>query len=260
MRTVYSCFHDMERLLSRFTIEFRWNAADESGTGKMKRDSSFPAAAVQFFRELSRNNRKPWMDANRERYRAEVVEPFRVLLDRLAPAARKLNAQFVTSGRVGVNFSRINRDIRFARDKSPYRPQMYLFFAEAGEDVGQLYVGVSADVVTCGFRIYGAGRTAPLVQFGRARGRENGEWLARQKRRLGGKFDSYWYSTEKGEWTKHKGWPLEPEEWKKLKAWVVRRKFSPAAASRNGFQQEAASVFKQVYPLMQFASSSNWKG
>jgi uncharacterized protein (TIGR02453 family) len=225
----------------------------------MKLDLIFPTSAVRFFRELSRNNNKPWMDANRERYRVEVVQPFRAMLDALAPAARKLNPRFVITGRVNDNFSRINRDIRFARDKTPYRLQMYLCIAEAGEDVGQLYVGVGTDVVTCGFRIYGGGRTAPLVQYGRARGRENAAWLARQKKRLGKKCESYWYSTEKGEWRKHQGWPLEPENWKKLQAWIVRRTFSPAAASRKGFPREAERIFKQVYPLMQFACSPKWK-
>jgi Conserved hypothetical protein (DUF2461) len=225
----------------------------------MKRDSSFPMNAVQFFRELSRNNNKPWMDANRQRYRAEVVEPFRAVLDRLAPAARQLNPRFVTTGRVGVNFSRINRDIRFARDKTPYRPQMYLFLAEPGEEVGQLYIGVAADRVTCGFRIYGAGRTAPLVQFGRPRGGGNGKWVIRQKNRLGSKFESYWYSTEKGQWTKHHGWPVEGAQWKRLKAWIVRRKFSPAAASRNGFEGEVIRIFNEVYPLLEFACSPKWK-
>src|SRR5579863_4194615 len=124
----------------------------------MSPTSIFTPDTVRFFRDLSRNNHKPWMDANRDRYKSAVVEPFRVLLDRLAPIARKLNPRFVTSGRVGDNFSRINRDIRFARDKTPYRPQMYLFFAEGGDGVGQLYLGVGADVVTCGFRIYGGGR------------------------------------------------------------------------------------------------------
>lgn len=225
----------------------------------MKSNSAFANGTARFFRELSRNNNKLWMDANRERYRSEVVEPLRVLLDQLAPAARKLNPHFVTSGRVGVNFSRINRDIRFARDKSPYRPQMYLFFAEPGEDGGQLYVGVAADAVTCGFRIYGSGRAAPLVQFGRVRGRENAKWLARQKGRLGKSFESYWYSTENKEWTKHRGWPTEPANWKKLQAWVVRRKFSPAAASRDGFEREAAKIFARVYALYEFASSPKWK-
>ena len=225
----------------------------------MKRESSFPLAAARFFRELNRNNSKPWMDTNRERYRAEVVEPFRAMLERLAPAARKLNPGFVTSGRVGINFSRINRDIRFARDKSPYRPQMYLFFAEAGEDAGQLYVGVSTDAVTCGFRIYASRRTAPLVQLGRLRGAQNTKWLARQKNRLGRKYESYWYATEKGQWAKHNGWPVEAESWKKLKAWIVRRKFSPAAASREGFEGKAVRIFEQVYPLVQFTCFPRWK-
>jgi uncharacterized protein (TIGR02453 family) len=236
-------------------------------TRSAKREESSLGGAVRFLRELSRNNNKPWMDANRERYRAELVEPFRATLDALAPAARKLNPRFVISGRVNDNFSRINRDIRFARDKTPYRPQMYLFFCETGEDVGQLYVGAGTEAVTCGFRIYGGGRTAPLVQFGRARGASNAKWLARRKGRLGKKFESYWYSTEKSQsrferakiWTKHKGWPVEPENWKKLQAWIVRRKFSPTAASGNGFQSEAVKIFKDVYPLLQFSGSPKWK-
>lgn len=37
----------------------------------------------RFFRELSRNNRKEWMDENRERYNSAVVQPFRGLLEEL---------------------------------------------------------------------------------------------------------------------------------------------------------------------------------
>lgn len=225
----------------------------------MKREPVCLKDAVQFLRELSRNNNTAWMEANRERYRADVIDPLRELLERLSPAARKLNPEFVITGRVGDNLSRINRDIRFARDKTPYRSQMYLFFSESGDDVGQIYVGLGTDVVTCGFRIYGSGRTAPLVQFGRVRGQENSTWIARQQRQLGKTLDSYWYSTVKGEWTKHKGWPVEPEDWKKLQAWIVRRKFSPAAASRNGFEREVSKIFGQVHPICEFTCSRNWK-
>ena len=225
----------------------------------MKSDAVFTSETFRFFRELVRNNHKPWMDANRDRYKSAVVEPFRVLLDRLAPAARKLNPRFETSGRVGVNFSRINRDIRFARDKSPYRPQMYLHFAENNTDGAQLYVGISAETATAGFRIYGSGRAAPLVLFGRTRGRDHAKWIERQQRRLSGRCESYWYSTIKGEWTKHRAWPVKPEEWKKLRAWIVRRKFAPAAAGRAGFEREAAKVFRDVYPLYEFTMSPQWK-
>ncbi|HKV05226.1 MAG TPA: DUF2461 family protein [Candidatus Acidoferrales bacterium] len=222
-------------------------------------DVIFSREIFRFFRELGRNNHKPWMDANRERYREVVVEPFRVLLDRLAPIALRLNPKFVVSGRVGDNFSRINRDIRFARDKSPYRAQMYLYFAEPEGQSGQLYVGLSAEAVTSGYRVYSEGRASRLADFGCARGREHPEWVERQQRRLGKKYESYWYATEKGEWTQHKTWPAKPEDWKKLKAWIVRRKLTPAHAARSGFEREIAAIFREVYPFLPFTTSPSWK-
>jgi uncharacterized protein (TIGR02453 family) len=223
------------------------------------RTGIFSREIFKFFRELGRNNHKPWMDANRDRYKTAVVEPFRALLERLSPAARRLNPRFVTAGRVGENFSRINRDIRFARDKSPYRSQMYLFFAEPDGEAGQLYVGLSAEAVTSGFRIYSGSKTSPLAQLARPRGRENPKWMESQKRRLAKRFESYWYSTEKGEWTKHAGWPVDPEDWKKLQGWIVRRKLALAAATRSGFEREVAKIFRDVYPLYRFTSSPDWK-
>src|SRR5712664_2360362 len=111
----------------------------------------------RFFRELSRNNRTEWMQANRERYQECIVQPLRRLCEELAPAVLRLDARFETSGRTGANLSRINRDIRFAKDKTPYRTGMYVKFSApfSGEgETGQLYVGISAKTVTSGFRIY----------------------------------------------------------------------------------------------------------
>jgi len=53
--------------------------------------------------------------------RAAIVQPFRRLLEELAPTALELDSRFDTSGRTGPNFSRINRDIRFAKDKTLYK-------------------------------------------------------------------------------------------------------------------------------------------
>lgn len=213
----------------------------------------------RFLRDLARHNTKAWMDANRERYRAELVEPFRVLLDCFAPAARKLNPRFSVSGRVGVNFSRINRDIRFAKDKTPYRPQMYLFFAEGDGEAGQLYIGAAADSITCGFRIYGHKRIAPLVRFERPRGAEQSAWIERQRKKLGLAYESYWYSTVKGEWTKRAGWPTKPDDWKKLQGWIVRKKFTLSVATSGTFHAEACKIFREMYPLYRFAGSPDWK-
>ncbi len=222
-------------------------------------------ATLRFFRELKRNNHKEWMDANRDRYRSDVVEAFRALLAALAPHAIQLHSSFDTSGRTGVNFSRINRDIRFARDKTLYHTHMYLIFPdpEAGDNsTAQLYVGISSEAVTAGFRAYSVGpaRKSPLRQTVLPRVAANPKWVPQQKKRLGRRYESYWYSTEKGEWTKHVGWPLEPAAWEKLRGWVVRRKFPQGAATRPKFVMDVAQVFREVYPLFSFVSSINWEG
>jgi uncharacterized protein (TIGR02453 family) len=221
-------------------------------------------STLRFFHDLKRHNHKEWMDANRDRYRADVVEPFRALLTAVRPYVLQLDPGFDTAGRTGVNFSRINRDIRFARDKTPYHQHMYMTFPDpaAGENATtQLYVGISAETVTAGFRAYAMGpaKNSPIRQIVLARVVANPNWVAQQKKRLGRRYESYWYSTEKGEWTKHAGWPLGPAEWEKLKGWVVRRKFPQSAVTRPKFVADIDQLFREVYPLFSFVSSTSWK-
>ncbi len=219
----------------------------------------FAPETFRFFRQLGRNNRTEWMNANRDRYKEHVVQPFRALLEALTPAVHKLDTGFDVSGRTGTNFSRINRDIRFAKDKSPYRTQMYLMFPGQGGkgwQGGQLYVGISTDLVTTGFRIYSdyKSKTSALAQIARPRVLASPRWISQQKRRLGRKYESYWYSMEKREWTKHDGWPSSREEWEKLLGWVVRRKMIASAPTRPDFVAEISKTFRDLFPLYRFTS------
>src|SRR6266550_1372319 len=189
----------------------------------------------QFFKDLSRQNHKEWMDANRDRYQAAIVQPFRRLLEELAPRALELDSRFDTSGRTGPKFS---------------------VPAPGKRETGQLYVGLSADAVTVGFRIYSGGKRkeSTLALIAEPRVNADSRWVAKQKKRLGRRYESYWYATVKGEWTKHTGWPIAPENWKKILAWIVRRKSTPSAATRASFPREAAKVFGDLYPLLRFTS------
>jgi uncharacterized protein (TIGR02453 family) len=219
----------------------------------------FTRETFQFFKDLGRHNHKDWMEVNRERYRAAVVQPFRRLLEETSSAVLKLDERFDTSGRTGPNFSRINRDIRFAKDKTLYKTQMYLKYsvpAPGKRETGQLYVGLSKDAVTAGFRIYSGGKRkeSTLALIAEPRIIADPRWAMKQKQRLGRRYESYWYITQKGEWTKHDGWPTFPEEWKKILAWIVRRKFPTTAATRASFPREAVKVFRDLYPILRFTS------
>ena len=223
------------------------------------RNSAITPETFRFFRDLGRNNKKVWMDANRERYRSAVVEPFRQLLDEMAPVVLELDDRFDTSGRTGANFSRINRDIRFAKDKTLYKTQMYLKFQQplpGDRESGQLYIGLSTDTVTAGFRVYSGPKRneSTLAVIAEPRILADPKWIAMQKHRLGKKYDSYWYTTVKGEWTKHEGWPVRPEEWKKIQGWIVRKKMKLSAATKESFPKELSKIFREVYPLLKFTS------
>jgi len=227
-----------------------------------KNTAILTADTFRFFRDLKKNNSKLWMDANRGRYKQHVVDPFRKLLDALAPAMHKLHPEFSISGRTGENFSRINRDIRFANDKTPYYTHMYLFFSCAekpGRAGGQLYVGISADGATIGFRIYHGGRESAMACICSPRAITNLDWLVRQHKKFARKFESYWYSSEKENWTKHPGWPSDAKEWKKSKGWVIRRKLSVAAATKPVFRREIEKTFRELFPLYAFSCLQEWK-
>jgi len=85
--------------------------------------SPFTRNTFQFLRQLGGNNRKEWMDENRERYRQYIVQPFHRFFDEVTPFVLQLDANFDVSGRTGTNFSRINRDIRFANSTPAFRPK-----------------------------------------------------------------------------------------------------------------------------------------
>ena len=94
--------------------------ADAKSPVKSPIESPIGRETFQFFRDLARNNRTEWMEANRERYKQCVVQPLRALCQELTPDVLRLNPHFDCRGRTGVNFSRINRDTRFANGRYPF--------------------------------------------------------------------------------------------------------------------------------------------
>lgn len=88
--------------------------------------SGFSEDTMLFLMELAVNNNKGWFDENRDRYRKVLRRPMEELAEALSPFMLSIDPLFeVNPGRV---ISRINRDIRFSKDKSPYRANMWIAF------------------------------------------------------------------------------------------------------------------------------------
>ena len=84
--------------------------------------SYFSDASLRFLRGLARHNERAWFHAHKADYEAHVREPFRRLLVDLQPALAAISPQYRADPRaVGGSLFRIQRDTRFANDKSPYK-------------------------------------------------------------------------------------------------------------------------------------------
>jgi uncharacterized protein (TIGR02453 family) len=90
--------------------------------------SGFPKQTMTFLSGLSRNNEKAWFDAHREAYDAHFIEPAKSFVEAMAPRLEKIDPNVNAEPRVNGSIMRINRDVRFSKDKSPYKDHLDLWF------------------------------------------------------------------------------------------------------------------------------------
>ncbi|MHB8839917.1 MAG: DUF2461 domain-containing protein [Gemmatimonadaceae bacterium] len=97
--------------------------------------------ALTFLRALKKNNRREWFEANRATYERELREPLKVLIEELDVRFATLAPEFV--GDPKTSLFRIHRDIRFSKDKSPYKTHaaFWIFHRAPGRGVGQTVDG-----------------------------------------------------------------------------------------------------------------------
>ncbi len=97
----------------------------------------FGAETFAFLRQLAENNNRQWFQQNKNRYEEHVKDPaIRFIID-FQPFLRKISRQFIADPRpVGGSMFRIYRDVRFAKDKSPYKINTGIQFRHnLGKDV-----------------------------------------------------------------------------------------------------------------------------
>ena len=85
---------------------------------------------LQFFKELAANNNKDWFNENKKRYEREVKKAFELfitdMISRLAKDDKAIQIQAKDA------IFRIYRDIRFSKDKTPYKIQASAIITPGG--------------------------------------------------------------------------------------------------------------------------------
>ncbi len=116
----------------------------------------FDSEMIHFFLDLRYHNNKAFMDENRERYLKYVRGPFCDFIEAIGPKLQKEIPDLEI--RPAKCLSRINRDIRFSRDKSPYRDHLWIAFRQSAADKDGLpffWFEISPEDVSWGMGIWG---------------------------------------------------------------------------------------------------------
>jgi len=93
----------------------------------------FTPALFDFLRELRARNDREWFQRNKARYERDVKAPALLFIEAIGPALHRLSRHVVADPRpVGGSMFRINRDVRFSADKSPYKTALAMAFAYEG--------------------------------------------------------------------------------------------------------------------------------
>jgi uncharacterized protein (TIGR02453 family) len=97
--------------------------------GNLPEASHFSPALFKFLRELKAHNDREWFQANKARFEHEVKGPMLAFIAAFAAPLAGINKHYFADPRpVGGSMFRINRDTRFAHDKSPYKTNVGAHF------------------------------------------------------------------------------------------------------------------------------------
>jgi uncharacterized protein (TIGR02453 family) len=96
----------------------------------------FSPALFTFLRELRKNNDRGWFQDQKARYETVVKGPALHFIAAFQKPLAKISPHLVADPRpVGGSLFRIHRDVRFGKDKSPYKTHVGIHFRhEAGKD------------------------------------------------------------------------------------------------------------------------------
>ena len=179
--------------------------------------TGFTENTIQFFLDLKFHNNATYFHENHERYVEDVQRVFYEMIEDLAPDMLKIDPKFEI--RPYKCLSRIHRDTRFSRDKSPYRDHLWFLFRQAGEPREKslfYYFELGPDRLGWGMGFWNENREALDLFRKRMRANPDGTMaliddlgLDRRKLMLDG--------------TVHKKMPVPPEIPERLKRWYLAK-------------------------------------
>ena len=210
---------------------------------------------IAFLKELKENNNKPWFDANKKRYETAKANVIAVAGDIIKGLA-KLDKRYGEIKPEKAVF-RIYRDIRFSKDKTPYKTNMGAGFGFGGKghEMAGFYLHIEP-----GNGFVGGGRWQPEAPVLKKIRQEIDYNLKEFQKILDNKEFKKWHGELGGDKLKNppKGYEKDNPalEYLKHNSFTAGHKFTDSQLSSPKFVEETLAAFKAMNPLVEFLNRS----
>jgi uncharacterized protein (TIGR02453 family) len=207
-------------------------------------------STLDFLAAINVNNNRDWFIANRSMY-LEAKDNFESFVQKIIneiilfePIMKGLEAKSCVF--------RINRDIRFSNDKSPYKSHFGAFIVQGGKKNGDKFAGYYFHIEPGKSIMAGGAYTPPAP------------WLSAIREKISDSPDEFIKITKAKDFIKYfgsvdgeklktapKGYPKDHPhiELLKLKSYLVVNEATDKLVLSSNFQNHVISVFKTMKPL-----------
>ena len=224
----------------------------------------FTPGSLRFLRSLKRHNERAWFEAHRAEYEAVIRGPLRGLVEEMDVRFARFAPEIVGEPRRSV--FRIYRDVRFSKDKSPYKTHAACWFyhRDASHRVGQESHGGGAGFylqVAPGDSFLGAGLWMPPREaLGRLRDAllehqatfERAVRSPRVRRRFGDLDDDAMLKRSP------KGYPADhpAARWLRYQSFTLGRALTDAQAVSDRLPAMLEADFRLLLPLVRWLNAA----
>lgn len=213
----------------------------------------FPKEGISFFRRLKKNNNRPWFEKHKNEYEEFARIPMQSLIASLQPAFARFAPEYELNPKRAI--FRIYRDIRFSKDKTPYKTHIAAHFVSRSTSKGLegsgFYLHIDPEEAFIGGGIYmpdgdqmkkiraaiaGHGAEFLSIVNGRAFKKSFGVLSGEKLKRIPHGYDE--------------DHPMA--EWLKLKQFFVGASWPPTRARKPSFVDDVAKACERAMPLVSF--------
>jgi uncharacterized protein (TIGR02453 family) len=214
-------------------------------------------SALKFLRDLDKNNNRDWFEKNKPKYTV-LKEDFELFVGDLLEEMIKFDDSLAGLEAKKLTF-RIYRDVRFSKDKKPYKKNMSAAFSSTGKGMGS--PGYYFHLEPGNKSFVGIGMFMPVPE-NLAKIRQEIDYSGAQlektfkSKQFKKNFTKFWNEDKLK--TAPKGYAKDHPyvEWLKLKSFIVTHEFSDKAVTEKKFLKNLAAVMKSGKPLNDFLNEA----